>query len=384
MSATARRSLIQRFLMNANNALTDDNSGRNRANLNSFLKANFWHNSSEDISVWALLDGQWVPDLLPRLAATKLTFCSLYNGLATQERLASSPYLVKLEPEDDFTDWICDSGWGAGWGIVLRVSSQRAEAMYRKVGDQSALKVQEKTAMFVSENLKHEDNALALKIRRHLRYFTRVKFASDGRIVAFRFFDPHVLDIWLRAANDQEIQTFFGPVLAFFSDGYAGVGDRAAGEQLRVYSLSEGSEGQFLGLNAVSYDRRVGTIGQLAGFSSSHETSVGVGAKKVMEIRVAVEREFDRDDLEVVYRNVEDSINRKFPDLDRDKVASGIDFCKISGVEKTANIAFIVSLLANGSSFLNEGKVRRYMSAQSHYSADQRIILLRSMLPREV
>ena len=86
-----------------------------------------------------------------------------------------APYLVRLEPDAPFTDWVLARGWGHHWGIFV----------HARVG----LKT----------------------LRSHLRRFLKVKDA-DGKQLIFRYYDPRVLRVYLPTCNADELEVLFGPV----------------------------------------------------------------------------------------------------------------------------------------------------------------------------
>jgi hypothetical protein len=57
-----------------------------------------------------------------------------------------------------------------------------------------------------------ETDAPIAAVRKHLRRFLMVRRERDGRIVYFRFYDPEVLEAFLKASNPSELAEFFGPI----------------------------------------------------------------------------------------------------------------------------------------------------------------------------
>src|SRR5947207_14221108 len=138
--------------------------------------------SSGETSVFAVLDGASVPDLVKSLYEHEPEYCCLYRGVLAPDIATVAPYLVRLEPQDKFSEWLLAEGWGLHWGIFLHsVTVLRA-------------------------------------LRDHFREFHTVEL-PDQRIVLFRYYDPRVLRTFLPVCNAAELTTFFGPVQSFVVEG---------------------------------------------------------------------------------------------------------------------------------------------------------------------
>lgn len=135
--------------------------------------------ASEEQHAYAILDGASVPDLLDRLYELEPEHVCLYRGELEPDMAEVAPYLVKLEREAQFTDWVLAEGWGQHWGIFA-VSSVELDAL-----------------------------------RRHLRGFLMV-YDPDNKPLYFRYYDPRVLRIYLPTCNSEELKTVFGPVESYF------------------------------------------------------------------------------------------------------------------------------------------------------------------------
>ena len=88
---------------------------------------------------------------------------------------AMAPYLARLEPEAEFTDWVLKEGWGEHWG-VFAVAPADLRAM-----------------------------------RQHFRTLLTV-LTPDNKTAYFRYYDPRVLRVFLPICNDEEIGQLFGPI----------------------------------------------------------------------------------------------------------------------------------------------------------------------------
>ena len=137
--------------------------------------------SDEMVNVYAILDGASVPDLLNSLAQHQPEYECLYRGALRDDIAQVAPYLVRLDPTNDFTPWVVENGWGAHWGIFVMAEVELAF------------------------------------LRRHFRKFLTV-FDPDGMPLLFRYYDPRVLRIYLPTCNSSELETIFGPTLCFLTE----------------------------------------------------------------------------------------------------------------------------------------------------------------------
>lgn len=137
------------------------------------------HLFAEDgMNVFAVLDGASIPGLLPELDRLKPECECLYRGELKPDIAEVAPYLVRLEPDSEFTAWTIAQGWGKHWGIFA-ITPADLRAM-----------------------------------RRHFRTFLTVH-DSNGKPLLFRYYDPRVLRTYLPTCEAQELKTMFGPVVAY-------------------------------------------------------------------------------------------------------------------------------------------------------------------------
>ena len=134
--------------------------------------------AEEELNVFAILDGASVPDLLDRLYEDQPEFVCLYRGELEPDMAEVAPYLVKLDPESVFTDWVLTKGWGKHWGLFALTEADL------------------KTT------------------RRHFRTFLMVK-DSEGSQMYFRYYDPRVLRVYLPTCNAEELELVFGPLTRY-------------------------------------------------------------------------------------------------------------------------------------------------------------------------
>lgn len=125
-------------------------------------------------TVFAILDGAIISDLPATLSSFGVDSACLYRGALDPDMAQVAPYLVALERDAPFTDWVLAHGWGMNWG-VFGVS-----------------------------------RAGISDLKRHFRRFVMIQYAD--RSAYFRYYDPRVLRNYLPGCTSEELCTFFGPV----------------------------------------------------------------------------------------------------------------------------------------------------------------------------
>jgi hypothetical protein len=133
------------------------------------------------VGVWAILDAARDQRIFSAVDRTYQDKCCLYAGDLPWQLQMAAPYLVHLEPEDRFTNYLIDNGWGNSWGVFLRTET----------------------------SLKN--------LRNHLRGFLRVRDEAGRRLI-FRYYDPRVLRVYLPTCVRSELHTVFGPILQFLTE----------------------------------------------------------------------------------------------------------------------------------------------------------------------
>src|ERR1700742_79343 len=89
---------------------------------------------SPDESLFVVLDGASVPNLPQELYRHEPDYLCLYRGALEPDLAETAPYLVRLEPGTDFTDWLLNDGWSNHWGIYcsVRCSIRDLRAHFRR------------------------------------------------------------------------------------------------------------------------------------------------------------------------------------------------------------------------------------------------------------
>ena len=154
------------------------------ARRDAILQALWPEGPNSRLGVWAVVDCARDPKIYLALLESRLEFRSLYSGKLPRALEMNAPHLVEMFPDNPLTRRWLDEGWGQSWGIHLRLADP--------------------------SNLRH-----------HLRKFLKVE-DEDGRRLLFRYYDPRVLVTFLRSCDQDQAQTFFGPIHAFVSEHHAG------------------------------------------------------------------------------------------------------------------------------------------------------------------
>ena len=131
-----------------------------------------------DRIVYVILDGASAEGLVRQLYQLAPEWNCLYSGDLAPDMAEVAPYLVRLEPDHPFTDWVLEKGWGEHWGIFALTDAD------------------------------------IRPLRRHCRTFTMVR-DPDGKILYFRYYDPRVFRVYLPVCNAQEMEAVFGPIGAY-------------------------------------------------------------------------------------------------------------------------------------------------------------------------
>lgn len=132
--------------------------------------------------VWAVLDGARDRRIYGAVAGCFQENCCLYSGTLAPDLRLAAPHLVRLDRDDRLTRYLINHGWGRGWGVFLRSHAEMGE------------------------------------LRKHFRRFLVVK-DQRGRRLLFRYYDPRVLRAYLPTCLSQELETVFGPVTQYFTEG---------------------------------------------------------------------------------------------------------------------------------------------------------------------
>ena len=134
----------------------------------------------DETATYAVLDGAGIPNLLDKLYDDNgPKFECLFSGEMAPDIAEVAPYLVKLERDSDFSQWVL-SGWGNSWGIFVLAPAE----------------------------LEMPD------LRRHLRKLNMV-YDPNNKPLYFRWYDPRVLRTIFPTFEPDQLEATFGPVKQF-------------------------------------------------------------------------------------------------------------------------------------------------------------------------
>ncbi|HMF54945.1 MAG TPA: DUF4123 domain-containing protein [Pyrinomonadaceae bacterium] len=126
-------------------------------------------------SVYAVLDGASVPDLRMKLYEHQPECICLFPGDLKPDMAEVAPYLIHLQIDAEFTNWVIENGWGNHWGIFALSRGEMRD------------------------------------MRNHFRRFLTVH-TSEGRPMRFRYYDPRVMRMYLPTCNGEDLAVLFGQV----------------------------------------------------------------------------------------------------------------------------------------------------------------------------
>jgi hypothetical protein len=146
------------------------------------LKDSFWRRGSFDENTVATAQGGAVPALATgrsraRTDAEAPSHC-LYRGVLPNALEKAAPYVVELNSDSAFLDFLVRRGWGESWGLYL-ISPLNLDP-----------------------------------VRLHLRRFLKVK-DEDGRSLVFRYYDPRVMRDFLPTCDGPQLEMLFDGVDRF-------------------------------------------------------------------------------------------------------------------------------------------------------------------------
>lgn len=127
--------------------------------------------------VYMLLDGARHPAIAQLVRFGKLEYACLYAGQLTPRLQAAAPYLVHMAAASPLSHALLERGWQHNWGVIVVTKAQ-----------------------------------VTLKqLRLHFKKILRVRDES-GTELAFRFYDPRVLRMFLSCCTPDQACQLFGPV----------------------------------------------------------------------------------------------------------------------------------------------------------------------------
>ncbi len=149
-----------------------------------------WQDSEKynELQVYVILDAARDKNIFIGLMNSDEEYVCLYKGGKKSKELETcAPYLVRLEKNSPFTEWILSEGWGNSWGI------------------------------FYSTDLPMQ------KVRDHFREFVMV-VNEDGEPLYFRFYDPRVMRGFLPTCSNEQLGELFDNRGKYFIEDENGKG----------------------------------------------------------------------------------------------------------------------------------------------------------------
>jgi RimJ/RimL family protein N-acetyltransferase len=155
--------------------------------------------------VYWLLDGARDPAIETLLRQGGLEYTCLYDAPLAPRLRAAAPYLVHLAAGSPTTATLLERGLGRDWGVFCVADPQWTLAQQR----------------------------------RHFKKLLRVG-TEDGRLLAFRFYDPRVLASVARIGTDEQLRQILGPLRRIVLEtgaGWAALEASGAGMRPRFQAL---------------------------------------------------------------------------------------------------------------------------------------------------
>jgi hypothetical protein len=143
-----------------------------------------WQSADADpsLQLYVILDAARDTRIYSKLAEGEVEVAPLFRGEKAEELAAVAPYLVALQRDDAFTDWLFSYGWGNSWGIIV------------------------------------ESSVGLTDLKRHFQSLIMV-YDEDGKPLYFRYYDPRVFRVYLPTCNTSELEVMFGPVSSYYVEG---------------------------------------------------------------------------------------------------------------------------------------------------------------------
>ncbi len=127
--------------------------------------------------VHMLLDGARDPQISQLVRDGNLEYACLFAGQLSERLQAAAPYLVHLEAASPLTRTLLERSWNQDWGIFT-VAPHHTTITQQRI---------------------------------HFKKLLRVRDEA-GQEMAFRFYDPRVLRVFLPSCTGDQLTQFFGPV----------------------------------------------------------------------------------------------------------------------------------------------------------------------------
>lgn len=137
--------------------------------------------------LFALMDAGNIKDLPKKLYDTEIESYCLLEGNLEPDVLYQAPYLVRLLPNHEFTNWLFEGFTGKNKGIFAH------------------------------------SRATLVEMRQHFTSLVKVH-DETGRPLMFRYYDPRVFRKFIPTCKRSELGKMFGEVTQFFVENEDGDG----------------------------------------------------------------------------------------------------------------------------------------------------------------
>ncbi len=130
--------------------------------------------------VYAVADGTLLPGLLAKLEEYEPKSTCLFRGELPFDLAEAAPYLVKLEKDNKFSDWLLNES------------------------------VEEPCCIYAQTTVIDD----FIQLRKHFRSFLRVK-SPEGKNLLFRYYDPRVMKTYLPTCTPEDNEILFNGIESY-------------------------------------------------------------------------------------------------------------------------------------------------------------------------
>jgi hypothetical protein len=130
------------------------------------------HLFSEELNTYAVIDGAACPELRFKIYDWEPQSTCLWSGELEPDLQEVAPYMVLLDRDSTFTDWLITQGWDNHWNI------------------------------FITSRLNFK------AFRKQIRKLLLVK-SPEGQNMVFRFYDPRVMEMFLPTCSEEQLKEIF-------------------------------------------------------------------------------------------------------------------------------------------------------------------------------
>lgn len=141
----------------------------------------------DELNTYAVIDGAACPELRFKIYDWEPQSVCLWSGALEPDMQEVAPYMVLLDRDSTFTEWLITQGWDNHWNI------------------------------FVTSELDFK------AFRKQIRKLLLVK-SSEGQNMVFRFYDPRVMEMFKTVwSEEQKKEIFTGMNNISFQDNQNGM-----------------------------------------------------------------------------------------------------------------------------------------------------------------